>query len=48
MNIENRQRETIWLIAGTTLVTFCAMLGALLVYRALAARISSSDGSHRA
>jgi len=33
-------RNSLWLIAGTTLVTFCGMLAALLVYRKLAARIS--------
>jgi len=40
-------RSSIWLVAGTTLVTFCAMLAALLVYRVLVARITPSD-SHRA
>ncbi len=41
-------RNSVWLVAGTTLVTFCAMLAALLVYRVLAARIRSGDGSHHA
>jgi hypothetical protein len=41
-------RETIWLIAGTTLATFCAMLVALLVYRILVRRLASGGDAGRA
>ena len=38
-------RQVVWLIAGSVLATFCAMLAALLVYRILVTRLASGpDG----
>jgi hypothetical protein len=33
-------RENVWMVAGTTLATFCAMLVALLAYRILVKRLA--------
>jgi hypothetical protein len=41
-------RENVWMIAGTTFATFCAMLAALLVYRILVNRLASGGDAGRA